>query len=131
MKYKKRSVIDITEVFDGTATEYTTVDFILGLRLPAAFQIPNVVMYRRPKCTLANSAVESCDYRQVKMSRGWVLNRDVIFAIPTRYSRPYLCSLPGGTNCPYIGVSTPTTYYSICYPSSTDNDSYFKISKYD
>ena len=137
---RRRAIIDLTEVFnstDPTGTPYTTVPFILGIQSNRPFKITGVSYLRRPTCTLYSSycdqatqsrGVLSCVDNQVTSQKGWILNKDLVYAVPNSYQLPHTCKTPATECCSYIAPTVPAAlFYSFCDLNPVVNNELFTL----
>ena len=136
---KSRSIIRIVEIVDPSLAtnhpDYTPLDFILGFRSSKPFRASGANYMRRPSCevtldychqtdpTLA--IVSSCNTTSVTVSNGWVMNKDLVYIIPTSTSTLVGDCKPPSSNacCDYIKFSQNVAAlpFGIC-PFSPSNE---------
>ena len=135
---RRRSIIDVTEVFnasDATASYYTDTAYILGVNNQnAPLRVVSATPYRRPNCrsvqdfcTLPNLGtpifdVISCAPQTVVTQRGWIMNKDLYYLVPSAFAQPISCLDTNLACCSYI---SHTTLGGICSLTDTTNNELF------
>ena len=127
-----KSLIRVVEVYDPATPHSDAIgnlDVIIGFKSSRPFRSPGSRFLRRPTCTVQqdfcsnspSTVVESCQDNRVTTEKGWVLNSDIVYIVPSYYTGAiYTCKQADTSCCVYVAPTIGVTTTGFC-PTSASN----------